>query len=123
LVDVHYPEAEKVLLGQDNLNTHSGGSLNERFTPQEALRLLDRIEFHYTPRHGSWLNMAQTEIGIMGRQCLDHRLDCQTKLAGEVAAWERTRNERKARVHGTFTWPARPETAQALPVNRSLTDQ
>jgi hypothetical protein len=103
LVDVHYPEAQKILLVQDNLNTHSGGSLYERFAPQEALRLLDRIEFHDTPKHGSWLNMAETESGIRSRQCLDRRLDCQTKLASEVAAWERTSNERKARVHGTFT--------------------
>jgi hypothetical protein len=103
LVDVHYPQAEKILLVQDNLNTHSGGSLYERFVPQEALRLLDRVEFHYTPKHGSWLNMAETEIGIMGKQCLDRRLDCQTKLASEVAAWENKRNERKARIHWTFT--------------------
>jgi hypothetical protein len=103
LVDVHYPQAGKILLVQDNLNTHSGGSLYERFAPQEALRLLERIEFHYTPKHGSWLNMAETEIGIMGKQCLDRRLDCQTKLASEVAAWENRRTERKARIHWTFT--------------------
>src|SRR5262249_57233153 len=84
LVDVHYPQAEKVLLVQDNLNTHSGGSLYERFAPAEALRLLGRVEFHYTPKHGSWLNMAEVEIGIVKRQCLgDRRLDCQPKLAEE----------------------------------------
>jgi hypothetical protein len=103
LVDVHYPQAEKVLLVQDNLNTHSGGSLYERFTPQEALRILNRIEFHYTPKHGSWVNMAETEIGIVSQQCLDRRMDCQTKLAGEVAAWELKRNTRKARIHWSFT--------------------
>ena len=103
LADVHYPDAEKIVLVQDNLNTHSGGSLYERFAPAEARRLLDRIEPHYTPKHGSWLNMAETEIGIMGKQCLDRRLPCQTRLAAEVAAWERKRNEGRCRIHWTFT--------------------
>ena len=103
LVDVYYPQAEKILLVQDNLNTHSGGSLYERFAPAEALRLLSKIEFHYTPKHGSWLNMAETEIGIVNRQCLDRRLDCPTKLAHEVAAWEAKRNETQARIHWAFT--------------------
>jgi hypothetical protein len=103
LVDVHYPQAEKVVLVQDNLNTHSGGSLYERFAPAEALRILSKIEFHYTPKHGSWLNMAETEIGVLGRQCLDRRLDCQTKLAAEVAAWEQDRNGRQVRIHWVFT--------------------
>ena len=103
LVDVHYPKAEKILLVQDNLNTHSGGSLYERFSPAEALRILNKIEFHYTPKHGSWLNMAETEISVMSRQCLDRRLECQSKLAGEVAAWEKDRNVRKVRIHWVFT--------------------
>ena len=103
LVDIHYPRAQKVVLVQDNLNTHSGGSLYERFPPQEALRILNRIEFHYTPKHGSWLNMAESEIGILSQQCLDRRLDCQTKLAHEVAAWQHQRNRKSARVHWTFT--------------------
>jgi hypothetical protein len=103
LVDVHYPKAEKILLVQDNLNTHSGGSLYERFRPAEALRILNKIEFHYTPKHGSWLNMAETEIGVMSRQCLDRRLECQSKLAGEVAAWEKDRNVRKVRIHWVFS--------------------
>lgn len=103
LVDVHYPKADKILLVQDNLNTPSGGSLYERFAPHEARRILDKIEWHYTPKHGSWLNMAEMEIGIMSRQCLDRRLDCQTKLAGEVAAWENKRNLKQVRVHWTFT--------------------
>jgi transposase len=106
LVDVHYPDAEKTLLVQDNLNTHSGGGLYERFKPEEARRLPDRIEPHYTPKHGPWLNMAETEIGIMGRQCLDRRLPCQTKIAAEVAAWERERNEKRCRIHWTFTLAA-----------------
>jgi hypothetical protein len=103
LVDVHYPDAQKVVLVQDNLNTHSGGSLYERFAPAEALRILSKIESHYTPKHGSWLNMAESEISIMGRQCLDRRLDCQTKLVSEVAAWQNKRNEARIRAHWTFT--------------------
>jgi hypothetical protein len=118
LVDVHYPKAEKVLLVQDNLNTHSGGSLYVRFAPREARRLLDRIEPHYTPKHGSWLNMAETEIGIMGRQCLDRRLPCQKKLAEEVAAWEKERNTRQARIHWTFTLAvARQKLRRLYPSN------
>jgi DDE superfamily endonuclease len=103
LLDVHFPRAEKLLLVQDNLNTHSGGSLYERFPPQEALRILNRIEFHYTPKHGSWLNMAETELRVLSRQCLTRRLDCQTKLVAEVATWEKDRNARKVRVHWSFT--------------------
>src|SRR5262249_8907429 len=103
LLEVHYPRVEKVRLVQDNLNTHSGGSLYEAFAPQQARRLLDRIEFHYTPKHGSWLNMAETEIGIMKRQCLQGRLDQQSKLAAQVAAWERKRNAKRVCIHWTFT--------------------
>jgi hypothetical protein len=103
LVDVHYREAELIRLVQDNLNTHSGGSLYERFSPQEARRLLDKIDLHYTPKHGSWLNMAENEIGILHGQCLDRRLDCQSKLAREAAAWEKDRNARQVRIHWSFT--------------------
>ena len=77
LVEEHYPQAKKIRLVQDNLNTHDGASLYEAFPPQEARRILDKIEFHYTPKHGSWLNMAETEISIMNRQCLNCRLDNQ----------------------------------------------
>jgi len=90
-------------LVQDNLNTHDGASLYETFRPEEARRILDRIEFHYTPKHGSWLNMAETEINIMGRQCLNRRLDNRSLMAEEIAAWESVRNARKARIHWTFT--------------------
>jgi len=103
LVDVHCPQAVKILLVQDNLNTHDGASLYETFPPAEARRLLDKIEFHYTPKHGSWMNMAETEISIMNGQCLDRRLESQDKVAAEVAAWEDKRNIRKARIHWTFT--------------------
>ena len=103
LVEVYYPQAVKIRLVQDNLNTHDGASLYEAFCPAKARELLDRIEFHYTPKHGSWLNMAETEISIMKGQCLDRRLDSQKKIATEVAAWENQRNAREARIHWTFT--------------------
>jgi hypothetical protein len=103
--DLH-PDAEKIVLVIDDRNTHDGASLYETFPPVEARRLLDRIEFHYTPKRGSWLNMAETEISIMGSQCLDRRLDSQDRMAEEVAAWESERNARKARVHWTFTLAA-----------------
>lgn len=106
LVDRYYPHAKAIRLVQDNLNTHDGASLYEAFPPEEALRLLDRIEFHYTPKHGSWLNMAETEISIMDQQCLDRRLDSQGRIAEEVLAWENERNTREARIHWTFTLAA-----------------
>jgi hypothetical protein len=103
LVEVHYPRATTIRLVQDNLNTHDGASLYEAFEPSVARRLLDRVEFHYTPKHGSWLNMAETEISILKSQCLDRRLDSQEQLAGEVAAWVARRNAQKAKIHWTFT--------------------
>src|SRR5262249_8835102 len=88
LAGVYYPRVEKIRLVQDNLNPHDGASLYETFRPEEARRLLDKIEWHYTPKHGSWVNMAETEIRIMNSQCLDRRLDDQSVIAREVAAWE-----------------------------------
>ena len=106
LVDVLYPDAKKIRLVQDNLNTHDGASLYEAYEPAEARRILNKIEFHYTPKHGSWLNMAETEINIMNSQCLNRRLDDQALIASEVAEWERKRNAAKARIHWTFTLAA-----------------
>jgi hypothetical protein len=106
LVDVHYPRAGKIRLVQDNLNTHDGASLYEAFPPEQARRILNRIEWHYTPKHGSWLNMAETEIRIMNGQCLDRRMESQAIIAGEVAAWEDRRNAQQARIHWTFTLAA-----------------
>jgi hypothetical protein len=106
LVDRYYPQARLIRLVQDNLNTHDGASLYETFPPEEARRLLDRIEFHSTPKHGSWLNMAETEISIMGSQCLDRRLESRGRMAEEVAAWESERNDREAQIHWTFTLAA-----------------
>src|SRR5262245_32885308 len=106
LVEVYYPAAVKIRLVQDNLNTHDGASLYEAFRPEVARRLLDKIEWHSTPKHGSWVNMAETEIRIMNGQCLDRRLDSQSVIAREVAAWEARRNAQQARIHWTFTLAA-----------------
>ena len=106
LVDIHCPQAKRIRLVQDNLNTHDGASLYETFSPDEARRLLDKIEFHYTPKHGSWLNMAETEINIMNSQCLNRRLDSQPLIAEEGAAWEKKRNLANARIHWIFTLAA-----------------
>jgi hypothetical protein len=114
LLEEHYPHADKVVLVQDNLNTHDGASLYEAFAPAEARRLLDRIEFHYTPKHGSWVNMAETEIRIMNGQCLDRRLDSQSAIATEVAAWEARRNAEQARIHWTFTLAAARQKLRKL---------
>jgi len=114
LLEVYYPEAEQIRLVQDNLNTHDGASLYEAFPPAEARRLLDRIEFHYTPKHGSWVNMAETEIGIMNGQCLDRRLDSQEWIATEVGAWEDRRNAQQARIHWTFTLAAARQKLRKL---------
>jgi hypothetical protein len=103
LLDVHYPEATKVRLVMDNLNTHSGASLYEAFPPSEARRLLDRLEIHATPKHGSWLDMAETEISIMNRQCLDRRIDDAGVIRSEVGAWEEERNGKGCKIHWTFT--------------------
>jgi hypothetical protein len=103
VLDVHYPQAIQVRLVLDNLNTHTGASLYEAFSPAEARRLLERLEFHYTPKHGSWLNMAEIEIGVMNRQCLDRRIDNRQIVSSEVAAWQEQRNQDEAKVHWTFT--------------------
>ncbi|MBU4398465.1 MAG: IS630 family transposase [Planctomycetes bacterium] len=103
LVDVHYATVEKVVLVQDNLNTHKPASLYEAFPPEEARRIVDKLEIHYTPKHGSWLNMAETELGILSRQCLDRRLEDRQILTSEVAAWETNRNNLQCKVHWQFT--------------------
>ena len=87
----------------DNLNMHTGVALYDTFSPAEARRLLEKLEFHYTPKHASWLNMAEIEIGILSRQCLDRRIDDREYLTGEVAAWEADRNLSDAKIHWTFT--------------------
>ena len=103
LVEVHYPGAECVVLVMDNLNTHSPASLYEAFEPAEAKRIADKLEIHYTPKHGSWLNMAEIELAVLREQCLDRRLPDLCTVAYEVAAWEWDRNERHSTVDWRFT--------------------
>ncbi|HZF14240.1 MAG TPA: IS630 family transposase [Thermoanaerobaculia bacterium] len=103
LLDHRYPEAERVVLIMDNLNTHSGASLYETFAPAEARRLWSRLEVHYTPKHGSWLNMAEGEFSILQRQCLDRRIANPELLQQEIAAWESQRNEARIGANWKFT--------------------
>jgi len=118
LVDVHYPQAQRIRVVLDNLSTHSAGALYERFTPTEARRILDRLEFHYTPKHASWLNMVEIEIGVMVGQCLDRRIPDKATLVAEVANWERRRNDEKARINWMFTIDrARVKLRRAYPMS------
>lgn len=103
LLEETYPEAEKIVLVMDNLNTHSPASFYEAFPPDEAKRLTDRLEIHYTPEHGSWLNMAEIELSVLHRQCLDRRIDSMDFLKREVASWELDRNHRKTKTNWQFT--------------------
>jgi len=103
LSDEMYPQAETIVLVQDNLNTHSPASLYEAFEPGEAKRLAERFEFHYTPKHGSWLDMAEIELGILGRQCLSQRIDNIEDLRRQTNAWEKSRDEAEAKVNWQFT--------------------
>ena len=102
---------------QDNLSTHSAGSLYEAFAPAEARRILRRLEFHYTPKHASWLNMVEIEIGVLRGQCLDRRIDDPMHLISEIAAWEQQRNAADARIKWMFTTEkARAKMGRAYPV-------
>jgi hypothetical protein len=103
LVDEHFPDAEKITVVMDNLNTHSPSSLYEAFAPQEARRILERLEIHYTPKHGSWLNMAEIELSVLGRQCLSRRIPDQQTLRQEAAAWQAGRNGEGSTVDWRFT--------------------
>jgi transposase len=103
LVDVHYPEAERIVLVLDNLNTHALSSLYEVFEPAEARRIARKLEMHYTPKHGSWLNMAEIELSVLARQCLKRRLASEQELGREVTAWTTVRNGREATVDWRFT--------------------
>jgi len=103
LVDVHYPEAERIVLVEDNLNTHSTGSLYEAFEPEEARRLAEKLEIHHTPKHGSWLNMAEIEIGVLSRQCLSRYIPTKELMTTETSAWENRRNDAKDTVNWRFT--------------------
>jgi hypothetical protein len=103
LVEVDFPDAEKVVLVMDNLNTHDGASLYETFAPDKAREILDRLEIHYTPKHGSWLNLAETEFSVLQRQCLDRRIGDSESLRREVAAWEHPRNAAAVGADWQFT--------------------
>lgn len=103
LVDEHYPEAEIITLVLDNLNTHTTASLYETFAPEEARRIARRLELHHTPKHGSWLNMAEIELSVLSQQCLDRRIPDKATLEREVAAWEVERNQAGASVDWRFT--------------------
>ena len=103
LVDVHYPDADRIVLVMDQLNTHSPASLYDAFPPAEAKRLADKLEIHYTPKHGSWLNMAEIELSALQRQCLDRRLGDRATMEREVATWVTARNETTTTIDWRFT--------------------
>lgn len=103
LSDDYYPDADVIVVVMDNLNTHSPSSFYEAFEPQEARRLVERFEFHFTPKHGSWLNMAEIELSALGRQCLAGRIPDKASLITEVSAWEEERNASVVKVHWRFT--------------------
>ncbi len=116
LADVHYPRADVIRVVMDNLSTHSVGALYESFPAPEAHRVLRRLEFHYTPKHASWLNMVEIEIGVLRNQCLDRRIGERKQLSAQIAAWERERNDARARVKWMFTTErARTKLARAYP--------
>jgi transposase len=116
LVDVHYPDAELVRVVLDNLSTHAPGALYEAYEPEEARRIMRRLEFHFVPKHGSWLNMAEIEIGVLRGQCLDRRIEDAAVLGPEIAAWEKQRNDAKATIDWTFTTEkAREKMGRAYP--------
>jgi transposase len=121
VVDVHCPDAERIRVVQDNLSTHSAGALYQAFPPAEARRILRRLEFHFTPKHASWLNMVEIEIGVLRGQCLDRRIDSKEQLEAEIAAWERQRNASGARIKWMFTTDkARAKMGRPYPQPASL---
>jgi transposase len=108
LVDVRYPQAERIVLVMDNLNTHTPASLYEAFDPEEARRLTEKLEIHYTPKHGSWLNMAEIELSVLSRQCLDRRVPDFETLQAEVEAWQ----ERRDTTGNKIEWRFRTDDAR-----------
>jgi transposase len=122
LVDEHYPEADRIRVVLDNLSSHSAAALYQAFEPAEARRILGRLEFHFTPKHASWLNMVEIEIGVMVQQCLDRRIPEKTTLVAEVAAWQRRRNATQAAIRWLFTVDrAREKLARVYPQPASRT--
>jgi transposase len=120
LVDVHYPLAPTIRVVMDNLSTHTAGALYDAFPPTEARRILKRLEIHHTPRHASWLNMVEIEIGVLRSQCLDRRIDEKQTIVDEVAAWEKRRNDEGAKIQWMFTTQkAREKLRRTYPVRES----
>ncbi len=118
LVDVHFPDVDRIRVVQDNLNTHTPGALYETFDPEEARRIVRKLEFRYTPKHGSWLNMAEIEISVLQGQCLDRRLENLMNVSSEVAAWVLDRNTKQASVDWQFTMSnARKKLQRLYPSN------
>jgi transposase len=103
LSDTHFPDAKRIILVQDNLSTHKPASLYEAFAPEKARRLVERFEWHYTPKHGSWLNMAESELAALASQCLSRRIANRQKLKTEIAAWEADRNKHHTKADWQFT--------------------
>lgn len=121
LVEIYFPEAEKIRVVLDNLNTHSPAAFYEAFPPEQARQLTRKLEFHYTPEHSSWLNMAEVEISVLTEQCLDRRLGNQEIVAHEVGAWQAERNDAKATIDWRFTIPkARDKLRKLYPVREEL---
>jgi hypothetical protein len=117
LVDVHYPQARQIRVVLDNLSTHSAAAIYETFPACDARRILRRLEFHYVPKHASWLNMVEIEIGVLRGQCLDRRIGDRDLLRSEIAAWQKQRNAAGARINWMFTTErARSKMARAYPV-------
>lgn len=116
LSDEMYPEAEKIILVMDNLNTHKPASLYKAFPPAEARRIIKRLEIHYTPKHGSWLDMAEIELNVMTRQCLSRRIETINRLRRELSAWENERNQNKSKIKWHFqTGDAREKLISLYP--------
>src|SRR5262245_21339273 len=116
LTDVHYPKAERIRVVLDNLSSHSASALYQTFPADEARRVLRRLEFHFVPKHASWLNMVEIEIGVLARQCLDRRIETLPRLVTEIAAWEKQRNAARVRINWSFTTEnARAKIRRAYP--------
>ena len=120
LVDVDFPDAPVVRVVMDNLSTHTPGAIYDTFPAPEARRVLRRLEIHHTPKHASWLNMVEIEIGVLRSQCLDRRIDSKEQITAEIAAWEQRRNAEQARINWMFTTEkARDKLRKAYPVKES----
>ena len=122
LSDVMFPHAEKIILVMDNLNTHKAASLYKAFPPAEARRIIKRLEIHYTPKHGSWLDMAEIELNVMTRQCLSRRIDTIARLKSELSAWETECNRDKTKIRWHFqTGDAIEKLISLYPIISSVT--